>query len=123
MLSAVNLKDSSKAVSKTILKNKVVSTRASMSDEGTPTHSPLIVTDSKTGKLIRRQCVLTCLGAFTLPALPANAFTEAEWSNLVKDGKLTQQAYNVLHNAGTLTDRLAIVLVAHIKRSLTQRSD
>eukprot|EP00959_Pyramimonas_sp_CCMP1952_P144479 3024498-Pyramimonas_sp.AAC.1 len=69
------------------------------------TQPRLIATDANTGKLIRRQCILTCLGgavAASLPALPASAFTEAEWTQLVKDERLTQQAYNVLHNAGAV---------------------
>jgi hypothetical protein len=82
-----------------------VTTRLPATIMSDATQSRLITTDVNTGKLVRRQCVLTCLGgalASSLQALPASAFSESEWKQLVQDEKLTQQAYNVLHNSGTV---------------------
>lgn len=67
----------------------------------------LISTAPTTGRLQRRRVLVgvggMCAVAVEMLRSPeaAQALTEPEWSELVKSGKLTREAYNVLHNAST----------------------
>eukprot|EP00241_Pyramimonas_parkeae_P011437 CAMPEP_0114252968 /NCGR_PEP_ID=MMETSP0058-20121206/16133_1 /TAXON_ID=36894 /ORGANISM="Pyramimonas parkeae, CCMP726" /LENGTH=218 /DNA_ID=CAMNT_0001366965 /DNA_START=84 /DNA_END=740 /DNA_ORIENTATION=+ len=67
---------------------------------------PKIVSAERPGGRLQRRRVLVGLGgASTILSVglapPADAFTESEWNQLVKDGKLSRAAYSVLHDSST----------------------